>query len=216
MAGWVLEGDEHARLWVNDYDILTGKRLDDFMQHIRALLKEGVPVSGIGVQGHLHGDTFSRAELQRSLDSLGKFGLPVRITEFNMPGQRSKYYKDKSIRITEEEEVLKARELTDYYRICFAHPAVEGILMWGFWEGANWIKASSLYRRDWSPTPALNAYQDLIFKEWTTDTQLILDENGEAEIPAFYGDYRISVEGQELQISLEKEEGSISVQVPPN
>ena len=26
--------------------------------------------------------------------------------------------------------------------------------MWGFWEGANWIPVSSLYRRDWSPTPA--------------------------------------------------------------
>jgi len=28
--------------------------------------------------------------------------------------------------------------------ICFAQERVEGILMWGFWEGANWIPASSL------------------------------------------------------------------------
>jgi endo-1,4-beta-xylanase len=38
--------------------------------------------------------------------------------------------------------------LNDYYRICFAHPAVAGILMWGFREGANWIPVSSLYWRD--------------------------------------------------------------------
>ena len=63
-----------------------------------------------------------------------------------------------------EEEELKAKELADYYRICFAHPAVEGILMWGFWAGANWIPVSSLYNRDWSPTPAAKAYQDLIIQ----------------------------------------------------
>ena len=36
--------------------------------------------------------------------------------------------------------------------------------MWGFWEGANWIPASSLYKRDWTPTPAAEAYQKLIYK----------------------------------------------------
>lgn len=135
MAEWVLDGDVEAKLWLNDYDILTGNRLADFMQHIRELLKQGVPVSGIGVQGHLHGDTFSREKLKESLDSLARFNLPIRITEFNIPGQRSKFYKDKSLKITGQEEQQKASELVDFYRICFAHPAVEGILMWGFWEG---------------------------------------------------------------------------------
>ena len=93
MADWVLEGDKNAKLWLNDYDILTGKRLDDYLQHIRKLLKEGVPIAGIGVQGHLHGESFSREKLKESLDSLGQFGLPIRITEFNIPGQSSKYYK---------------------------------------------------------------------------------------------------------------------------
>jgi len=216
MADWVLEGDENAKLWLNDYDILTGKRLDDYLQHIRKLLKEGVPISGIGVQGHLHGQSFSREELKRSLDSLGQFGLPIRITEFNIPGQRSKYYKDRSISLSEEEELQKAKDIADYYRICFAHPAVEGILMWGFWEGRNWIKVSSLYNKDWSPTPALKAYQDLIFNEWNTSVSVTLDENGEAVVPAFYGDYKISTGQKEFLVSLEKEKGSKDVILAPS
>lgn len=211
MAGWVLEGDPDASLWINDYDILTGRRLDDFLQHIRTLLADGVPIAGIGVQGHLHGTSFSREKLKESLDSLGQFGLPVRITEFNMPGQRSPYYKDKSLKLEPEEEAHKAREMTDYYRICFAHPAVDGILMWGFWEGANWIKTSSLYYRDWTPTPALKAYQDLIFKEWHTRARLSLDEKGEASLPAFFGKYRISTGAKESFVSLEKNKGSAEV-----
>jgi endo-1,4-beta-xylanase len=208
MAEWVLIGDPDAKLWLNDYDILTGNQLDAFLQHIREMLKQGVPIAGIGVQGHLHGEIFSGEKLKESLDSLAQFGLPIRITEFNMPGQRSKFYKDKSVKLTEEEELLKAKNIADYYRVCFAHPAVEGILMWGFWEGANWIKVSSLYNLDWSPTPALKTYQDLIHKEWNTDISVILDEKGEARVHAFYGAYKISTGQKESHISLEKETGS--------
>ncbi len=213
MAQWVLEGDPDAKLWVNDYDILTGNRLEDYMEHIRSLLEQGIPVSGIGVQGHFHGVTFSREKLKESLDSLGQFGLPIRITEFNMPGQHTKYYRDRSLELSEEEELLKAQNLVDYYRICFAHPAVEGILMWGFWEGANWIGVSSLYRRDWTPTPALKAYQDLIFKEWNTTLSVILDETGKASVRAFYGDYKISSGPREILGSLEKEIGTIEIKL---
>ena len=211
MAEWVLQGDPGAKLWLNDYDILTGNQLGAFLQHIKEMLKQGVPIAGIGVQGHLHGETFSKEKLKESLDSLGQFGLPIRITEFNMPGQRSKFYKDKSVKLTEEEEFQKARNIADYYRTCFAHPAVDGILMWGFWEGANWIKASSLYNLDWSPTPALKTYQDLIHKEWNTDISVILDENGQAIVPAFFGDYKISKGQKEDRISLEKEKGSTEI-----
>ena len=45
-------------LYLNDYDILTGKRLDDYVTHIRRFLDQGIPFAGIGVQGHLHGDSF--------------------------------------------------------------------------------------------------------------------------------------------------------------
>ncbi|RLD24298.1 MAG: glycoside hydrolase [Bacteroidetes bacterium] len=213
MADWVLEGDINAKLWVNDYDILTGERLDDYIQHIKELLKQGVPVAGIGVQGHLHEESFSRTSLKECLDSLRQFGLPIRITEFNIPGQRSKYYRDKSIKMTEAEEMQKAKDLTDYYRICFAHPSVEGILMWGFWEGANWIKTSSLYKRDWSPTPALKAYQELIFNEWNTSVSLKLDKDGEASLTAFFGDYKISSEQKEISITLEKRKGHAEVEL---
>jgi len=211
MAKWVLEGDPYAKLWLNDYDILTGNRLDDYLQHIRKLLAEGLPIAGIGVQGHLHGESFSQEKLEECLDSLVQFGLPIRITEFNIPGQRSKFYKDKSLKLTEEEEMQKARDLTEYYRICFAHPAVEGILMWGFWEGANWIRVSSLYHQDWTPTPALKAYQDLILNEWNTSVSLTLDASGEASLPAFYGDYKIVSGQEEVFVSLEKEKGTTIV-----
>ncbi len=211
MAAWVRQGDPNAVLFLNDYDILTGRRLDDYVVHIRRFLDQGVPFGGIGVQGHLHGDSFDPAALQNALAKLAEFKLPIRVTEFNFPGQRSKYYGQRGVRLSDEEEQAKAQALTDYYRICFAQPAVEGILMWGFWEGANWIPVSSLYRRDWSPTPAADAYRNLVFKEWWTTWRGQTDAQGKCAVRAFYGRYRVTAGGKEAVVSLKRSEGTKSV-----
>ena len=212
MTEWCKNGDPEIKLYVNDYDILTGKKLPEYMAHIRLLLKQGVPVAGIGVQGHLHGDSFDRKELKNALDSLAKFNLPIRVTEFNLPGQRSKYYEKRNLKMTDEEEQQKAKDIVDYYRICFAHPAVEGILMWGFWEGANWIPQSSLYKRDWSPTPAATAYQNLIFKEWWTKAEGKTNAKGEFTVPAFFGKYKVTVNGKTKEVDLQKVKGKVVVE----
>jgi len=211
MAEWAMNGDSEIKLYLNDYDILTGNRLDDYMAQIRFLKKQGVPIAGIGVQGHLHGDMIDWSELKRSLDSLAIFDLPIRITEFNIPGQRSKFYRDRDLKMTPEEEEQKAKDIVEYYRICFANPAVEGILMWGFWEGANWIGVSSLYKRDWSLTPAVKAYQDLIFKEWWTKESGTANSNGDYSASCFYGKYKVTVGGVSKEIELNKIAGKVEL-----
>lgn len=212
MALWAQNGDPDSKLYLNDYDILTGNMLDKYMAHIRGLLAQGVPIAGIGVQGHLHAESFDRGELKRSLDSLAQFNLPIKITEFNMPGQRSKYYQNRELKMTAEEEKQKAKDLVDYYKICFAHPAVDGFLMWGFWEGANWIPQSSLYKRDWSATPAAEAYQSLIFKEWWTSADGKTNRKGEYSVPAFFGKYKITADGETKEVELKKAEGKVVVE----
>ncbi len=208
MASWVRQEDPQAVLYLNDYDILTGKRLDDYLAQIRKLLDQDVHIGGIGVQGHLHGDSFDPAVLRSSLDRLGQFKLPIRVTEFNFPGQRSKYYEKRGVRLSDEEEQAKAKAIVDYYRICFAHPAVEGILMWGFWEGANWIPQSSLYRRDWSPTPAALAYRDLVYRQWWTNWRGRADDKGRCEVPVFFGSHRVAAGDREVVVTLGRQEGT--------
>lgn len=211
MAAWVKAEDPGAQIYLNDYDITTGRRLDDYVAQIRGLLQQGVPLAGIGVQGHLHGETFDRTALRHALDTLAQFNLPIRVTEFNLPGQRSRFYDDPKLRLTPDEEQRTARELTDFYRICFSHPAVAGILMWGFWEDANWIPAASLYRRDWTPTPAGVAYRDLVFKEWWTRWEGEADESGRFEAPAFFGTYQVSAAEKKVTVTLTKQAGQVTV-----
>jgi len=205
MAGWIKEYDHGAKLFLNDYDILTGNMLQDYVDHINDLQGRGMPIDGIGVQGHLHADDFSRDTLWHAFDVLGRFGLPIRITEFNMPGQRSRFRRDTSLEPTGVEEAQFAQNLKDYYRICFAHPAVDGILMWHFWAGANWIPASSMYRKDWTETKLASAYRNLVYDEWWTSYSGKTNRDGYCMIPAFFGVHKVTVNGVEKTIEISKQ-----------
>ncbi|MBN2636953.1 MAG: endo-1,4-beta-xylanase [Prolixibacteraceae bacterium] len=213
MAQWSLNGDPDAKLWLNDYDILIndsplGIGLPEYMAQIRMLLKQNIPIAGIGVQAHSHLETFDRKFLVEALDSLAIFDLPIRITEFNLPGMRSEF---RQSQLTPEQEESKANEIVDFYNICFAHPAVEGIIMWGFWEGANWIPSSSLYKRDWTPTPSAIAYKNLIYKDWWTTETGVADSDGQFTTKGFYGKYTITVNGISKEIDLSKTNGKVIV-----
>jgi endo-1,4-beta-xylanase len=215
MAQWVHNGDPDAKIFLNEHDILipespAGNRLAPCMALIRSLLKQGVPIAGIGIQGHSHLVTFDRQALKRGLDSLAIFKIPIRITEFNMPGRGYPIGAPQTV-LTPEQEVTKAKDIVDFYRICFAHPAVEGILMWGFWEGSNWIPASSLYKRDWSPYPAAESYHNLIYKEWWTKESGVAGKDGVFKTQAFFGKYKVTVDGVTKEIDLTKTKGKATV-----
>jgi GH35 family endo-1,4-beta-xylanase len=211
MARWAKEGDPGAVLYLNDYDILTGRRLKQYVAHIDGLIKQGVPVGGIGVQGHLHGDTFDRNALRRSLDALARFKLPIKVTEFNFPGQR--YKRDRTKPLSPAQEEAKAARLVEYYRICFANPAVEGMLMWGFWEGQIWLPHAALWKRDWTPTPAAEAYRELVFDRWWTRFEGKADAAGVCKVRAFFGRHAVEVGGRKKEVVLSRKVGSASVRM---
>jgi len=79
--------------------------------------------------------------------------------------------------------------------------------MWGFWEGSNWLPASSLYKRDWTPTPAATAYKNLIFKTWWTNEKGKANNKGEFATPAFFGKYKVTVDGKTKEVDLTKTKG---------
>ena len=79
--------------------------------------------------------------------------------------------------------------------------------MWGFWEACNWIPASSLYKRDWTPTPAAKAYQNLIFNKWWTKTSGIIGDDEIFSTKAFYGKYKVTVNGVSKEVDLTKKTG---------
>ena len=166
------EADPKARLFLNEYGVLGGRFLEKYERLIEALRKAGAPVGGIGCQGHFRGRIPPVWMIKNSLDRLARFGLPIRITEFD---------------IDTADQKSKARCLEDFYRVCFSHPAVDGILMWGFWEGRHWCPRAAPWNKNFQPTPAAETYRRLLFEEWWTKADGRTDEHGVYTTRAFFG-----------------------------
>ncbi|UCE08614.1 MAG: endo-1,4-beta-xylanase, partial [bacterium] len=85
MAYAAKTGNPDITLYVNDYGILDmGYNASTFITQIENLLDNGVPIGGIGCQGHLAHSfpTITPAEhVQKTLDKLARFNLPIKITE---------------------------------------------------------------------------------------------------------------------------------------
>ncbi len=172
-----------AVLYVNDYGILEGAEVDRYVEQIKAMIDLGAPVGGIGLQAHFSGpvDAYS---VRKSLDALATFKLPIKITEFDCAASN---------------DSVQAQSLIDLYRTAFAHPSVEGILMWGFWEKWHWQPKAALWRADFSKKPSAEAYENLVFSNWWTRAEGQTDAKGEFTCKAFYGDYAITATGPDGQ-----------------
>ena len=78
------EADPQADLYYNDYNMyLPGKR-DAVVAMVKDLQQRGVPIHGIGMQGHFGIDRPSMEDFTAALDAYGALGLKVMITEMDV------------------------------------------------------------------------------------------------------------------------------------
>jgi len=203
MFAWCREANPDARLFVNEYGILTGRDADRYIRHISDLRARGIPVDGIGMQGHFGGRGLVNAsQVQDILDRLWKkFQLPMAITEFD---------------VNEKDENVRAENLRKFYTVAFGHEGIEEITMWGFLQGATWKLYTHLWNKDGQPNAAGRMYRDLVFNQWWTRHQGQADASGSLEIPAFYGNHIVTVDGQSFDVKLEKKHGRALVDARPS
>lgn len=95
------------------------------------------------------------------------------------------------VNITDEQ--LQADFTPDFYIALFSHPAVEGIMTWGFWERNHRLPDAAMVRKDWTLKPNGHVWTDLIHKQWSTDAQGEADEAGKCNVRGFLGEYEVTV-----------------------
>ena len=184
-----------AEMWVNEGQVLPGegKRMAEYEEVIRYLIEHDAAPDGIGFMGHFtDGSLTPPEELLRRFDRFAALGdgMKLQFTELDVQTQ---------------DEQLQADYLRDVLTAAFSHPAMTGIVQWGYWEGKHWRPDAALWRRDWSIKPAGEAYRDLVFREWWTEETVTADAMGVARVRGFLGEYDLSVldgEGEVLNTLL--------------
>jgi hypothetical protein len=112
-------------------------------------------------------------------------------------GKRLQYSElDVTIQHDKDPEQLRyqADRLRDALTLAFAHPKMDAIMLWGFWERAHWFPKAALWRADWTIKPIGQAYVDLVTKEWWTDVRGTSGRDGKYAVRGFLGDYEVTVQ----------------------
>lgn len=196
-----------ATLLINDFNLSQSYQI-----LIDGCLNAGVPIDEIGLQTHQHQGYMGKEKLLEVLERFEVFGKPLHFTEITltsghiMPPEIVDLndYKVDEWPTTPEFEDRQSREFTEMYEILFSHPLVRTAYTWNFVDG-GWLNApAGFLRKDGSTKPVYDAAYDLIRRQWWTNGETVTDENGEAVIEGFRGDYKISCCGQEMELALRK------------
>lgn len=149
------EADPDATLFINDYST-TGinAKSDTLYQLVQDLQADGVPIDGVGFQGHeivgqLPGD------IQQNLQRFADLGLEVVITELDIRTDTP---------ATEQALEQQAEDYATVTRACLAVDACSGITVWGISDKDSWVPetfpgqgAACLWDENYQPKPAYEA-----------------------------------------------------------
>ncbi len=76
--------DPDAKLYYNDYNMTKKEKVDFVLEMVSGMRAKGVPIHGVGMQGHWMLDWPSLSDIEYTLRTFADAGIPVSITELDI------------------------------------------------------------------------------------------------------------------------------------
>lgn len=207
------------RLIINDYkvfeDAYRENRSQYYMQ-IERLMRNGIAhIDSVGMQFHcfctkeaekdMAATRYNPLYLYEVLDKYAQLGKKIQITEMTIPAHSN----------SEEDESIQAELIKNLYTLFFSHPAMEAIIYWNVVDGyaafapmgdmtfGENVYFGGIRRFDMTEKPASKVIKELFTKTWHTEAEAVTDENGEASLRGFCGEYNMEIysDGKEKKLA---------------
>lgn len=144
------EVDPDAKLFYNDYNAVMVYKRGRMAQMLKGLLDKGVPVHGVGIQGHWGVNGPAIDEIEDALKMYADLGLEIHITELDI-GMDGKSLAEQAERYREVFALFKK----------YSH-AITSVTLWGISDAATWRPNDNplLFDKNQEPKPAFWAIVD--------------------------------------------------------
>lgn len=140
------EADPDALLFYNDYNEINAVKRGKIIQMIRNLQAKGVPIHGVGLQGHWAISEPSYGQLDSTLGEFAHLGLPMHITEVDI----SVYPKEHNARERNASDfdttysAAKEAAQAEKYRMCFElfrkyRNQISSVTFWNISDRHSWL-----------------------------------------------------------------------------
>ena len=148
------EADPKAHLIYNDYNMDNPKRRQLVVDVVKDYKKRGVPIHGIGLQGHWYLETPSIQHIEDSIVAFANEGMKVHITEFEIDvlpydwGRTAEISTNKEYRdslnpykdgLPKEVNDKLTKRYEDLFKLFLKHKdSLERVTFWGISDDLSW------------------------------------------------------------------------------
>jgi endo-1,4-beta-xylanase len=165
---WAHEADPKAQLYYNDYNIEQGAvenkgKHASSMLLLKRLIKEGAPITGVGIQGHWHLNT-NLADVEKAIENYASMGLRVSITELDVTATGSNSgamgVNQGDRKIPAENYEKQAEVYKKLFEIFNRHAdVIDRVTFWGLSDTRSWRRGQDalLFDGELNSKPAFNA-----------------------------------------------------------
>jgi len=139
------EADPEAKLYYNDYNTERPEKRDRIFKLLKQLLAQGVPIHGVGLQGHWSLYEPSRTELQETIQKFASLGLKVQITEMDVSvypweKERRKLREGEQQSYTKDMEDKQSRKYAEIFEVLRQEKAsLTGVTFWNVSDRYSWL-----------------------------------------------------------------------------
>jgi endo-1,4-beta-xylanase len=138
--------DPNALLFYNDYNEINAVKREKIYKLVKDLKDAGVPIQGVGLQGHWAINEPSAGQLDSTLSRFATLGVKVQITEMDISvypkehNARERKEEDNNTAFTEEKE----RKQMEEYKMCFDlfrkyKNVLSGVTFWNISDRSSWL-----------------------------------------------------------------------------
>jgi len=140
------EADPNALLFYNDYNEIDSLKREKIIKMVQGLQKAGVPIHGIGLQGHWAVNEPSKDQLEKTLKRFADLKLKIQITELDISvypkehNARERKTEDNNTSFTSEREMKQL----EVYKTCFDlfrkyKAEISGVTFWNISDRSSWL-----------------------------------------------------------------------------
>jgi endo-1,4-beta-xylanase len=134
------EADPKAQLFYNDYNETDPVKCEKICQLVKGLVEQGVPIHGIGLQGHFKLNAIRLDEVRRAFDRYASLGLRLQVTELDI----SLYdWGDRRRDLTEPDQdrlEIQAERYQQLFQIFQDYASMlDSVTFWGVADDSTWL-----------------------------------------------------------------------------
>jgi endo-1,4-beta-xylanase len=147
--------DPKAELYYNDYSLENEAKRKGAIEIVKRLQAKGIPITGVGVQDHVHMDWPTPEQIDATITDFGKLGVKVMFTEVDidvLPAAVQGQTADVSVNVASNPKLnpypnglpdAMQKKLADRYAALFSAYAkhcglVTRVTLWGVTDGDSW------------------------------------------------------------------------------